>query len=47
MQLVQETDYGTPASTAGTMVTLTGLPALEPVAAEATRRLDAALSSLG
>ncbi len=31
----------------GTMVTLTGLPALEPVAAEATRRLDAALSSLG
>ena len=23
MQLVQETDYGTPASTAGTMVTLT------------------------
>ncbi|MFC7308848.1 DUF302 domain-containing protein [Streptomyces monticola] len=28
------------------MVTLTGLPALEPVAAEATRRLDAALASL-
>ncbi|HEX5569122.1 MAG TPA: DUF302 domain-containing protein [Streptomyces sp.] len=31
----------------GTMVTLTGLPALEPVAAEATRRLDAALAALG
>ncbi|MFE6778586.1 DUF302 domain-containing protein [Streptomyces sp. NPDC057702] len=30
----------------GTMVTLTGLPALEPVAAEATARLDAALNSL-
>ncbi|MEE1941328.1 DUF302 domain-containing protein [Streptomyces sp. TRM 70361] len=30
----------------GTMVTLTGLPALEPVAAEATRRLDAALAAL-
>ncbi|MFE0173646.1 DUF302 domain-containing protein [Streptomyces sp. NPDC059002] len=29
-----------------TMVVLTGLPALEPVAAEATRRLDAALASL-
>ncbi|MEU3447524.1 DUF302 domain-containing protein [Streptomyces thermolilacinus] len=29
-----------------TMVTLTGLPALEPVAAEATTRLDAALASL-
>ncbi|MDG4857856.1 DUF302 domain-containing protein [Streptomyces sp. T-3] len=29
-----------------TMVALTGLPALEPVAAEATRRLDAALGSL-
>lgn len=29
-----------------TMVTLTGLPALEPVAAEATRRLDAALDAL-
>ncbi|OEU99142.1 ABC transporter ATP-binding protein [Streptomyces qinglanensis] len=30
----------------GTMVTLTGLPALEPVASEATRRLDAALAAL-
>lgn len=30
----------------GTMVTLTGLPALEPVAAEVTRRLDAALAAL-
>ncbi|MGW3036697.1 DUF302 domain-containing protein [Streptomyces sp. NPDC001178] len=30
----------------GTMVTLTGLPALEPVAADATARLDAALGSL-
>jgi uncharacterized protein (DUF302 family) len=30
-----------------TMVTLTGLSALEPVAAEATARLDAALASLG
>ncbi|MFI9081201.1 DUF302 domain-containing protein [Streptomyces sioyaensis] len=30
----------------GTMVTLTGLPALEPVAADATRRLDAALAAL-
>jgi uncharacterized protein (DUF302 family) len=30
----------------GTMVTLTGLDALEPVAAEATDRLDAALKSL-
>jgi uncharacterized protein (DUF302 family) len=30
----------------GTMVTLTGLPALEPVAADATARLDAALASL-
>jgi uncharacterized protein (DUF302 family) len=30
-----------------TMVTLTGLPALRPVATEATRRLDAALESLG
>ncbi|MEV8527407.1 DUF302 domain-containing protein [Streptomyces sp. NPDC052000] len=29
-----------------TMVTLTGLAALEPVAAEATARLDAALSAL-
>jgi hypothetical protein len=29
-----------------TMVTLTGLPALEPVAADATARLDAALGSL-
>ncbi|MEV6792211.1 DUF302 domain-containing protein [Streptomyces sp. NPDC051320] len=29
-----------------TMVTLTGLPALESVAAEATARLDAALASL-
>lgn len=29
-----------------TMVTLTGLPALRPVAAEATARLDAALASL-
>ncbi|MGA5553457.1 DUF302 domain-containing protein [Streptomyces lavendulocolor] len=29
-----------------TMVTLTGLPALQPVAAEATARLDAALASL-
>ncbi|CAM5545020.1 MULTISPECIES: DUF302 domain-containing protein [Streptomyces] len=29
-----------------TMVTLTGLPALEPVADEATARLDAALASL-
>ncbi|MER6841088.1 DUF302 domain-containing protein [Streptomyces platensis] len=28
------------------MVTLTGLPALEPVADEATRRLDAALAAL-
>ncbi|MEU7312914.1 DUF302 domain-containing protein [Streptomyces sp. NPDC007083] len=30
----------------GTMVTLTGLPALQPVASEATRRLDAALAAL-
>ncbi|GHE49055.1 DUF302 domain-containing protein [Streptomyces griseoaurantiacus] len=30
----------------GTMVTLTGLPALEGVAADATARLDAALRSL-
>ncbi|MBX9427055.1 DUF302 domain-containing protein [Streptomyces lateritius] len=30
----------------GTMVTLTGLPALEPVATDATARLDAALGSL-
>lgn len=30
----------------GTMVTLTGLDTLEPVAADATARLDAALSSL-
>ncbi|MGW1013560.1 DUF302 domain-containing protein [Streptomyces termitum] len=30
----------------GTMVTLTGLAAMEPVAEEATRRLDAALASL-
>ncbi|MFI7244991.1 DUF302 domain-containing protein [Streptomyces qinglanensis] len=30
----------------GTMVTLTGLPALEPVASDATRRLDAALAAL-
>ncbi len=30
----------------GTMVTLTGIAAMEPVAEEATRRLDAALSSL-
>ncbi|KOT33163.1 ABC transporter ATP-binding protein [Streptomyces caelestis] len=30
----------------GTMVTLTGLPALEPVAADATARLDAALNAL-
>lgn len=30
----------------GTMVTLTGLPALEPIAAEALSRLDAALASL-
>ncbi|MGY5080898.1 DUF302 domain-containing protein [Streptomyces nigrescens] len=30
----------------GTTVTLTGLPALEPIAAEATRRLDAALAAL-
>ncbi|WP_069173977.1 DUF302 domain-containing protein [Streptomyces griseus] len=30
----------------GTMVTLTGLDALAPVAEEATRRLDAALASL-
>ncbi|MGY1456304.1 DUF302 domain-containing protein [Streptomyces sp. SS8] len=30
----------------GTMVTLTGLPAMEPVASEATRRLDAALAAL-
>ncbi|MFE5959016.1 DUF302 domain-containing protein [Streptomyces rubiginosohelvolus] len=30
----------------GTMVTLTGLPALEPVASDATARLDAALSAL-
>ncbi|MFP8940055.1 DUF302 domain-containing protein [Streptomyces fenghuangensis] len=30
----------------GTMVTLTGLPATEPVASEATRRLDAALAAL-
>ncbi|MFF4948798.1 DUF302 domain-containing protein [Streptomyces chattanoogensis] len=30
----------------GTMVTLTGLSALAPVAAEATRRLDAALVAL-
>ncbi|WP_156724906.1 DUF302 domain-containing protein [Streptomyces apocyni] len=29
-----------------TLVTLTGLPALEPIADEATRRLDAALASL-
>ncbi|KUN60380.1 ABC transporter ATP-binding protein [Streptomyces canus] len=29
-----------------TMVTLTGLPALQPVAQEATARLDAALASL-
>ncbi|MGW1195767.1 DUF302 domain-containing protein [Streptomyces sp. NPDC002536] len=29
-----------------TMVTLTGLPALRPVAADATARLDAALASL-
>ncbi|MFE9391883.1 DUF302 domain-containing protein [Streptomyces sp. NPDC006784] len=29
-----------------TMVTLTGLPALQPVASEATRRLDAALAAL-
>ncbi|WP_410539611.1 DUF302 domain-containing protein [Streptomyces sp. KL2] len=29
-----------------TMVTLTGLPAMEPVASEATRRLDAALTAL-
>ncbi|MFP8902885.1 MULTISPECIES: DUF302 domain-containing protein [Streptomyces] len=29
-----------------TMVTLTGLPAMEPVASEATRRLDAALAAL-
>ncbi|CAM5230630.1 MULTISPECIES: DUF302 domain-containing protein [Streptomyces] len=29
-----------------TMVTLTGLPALEPVAEEARRRLDAALAAL-
>ncbi|MFG2451694.1 DUF302 domain-containing protein [Streptomyces sp. NPDC048512] len=29
-----------------TMVTLTGLPALEPVATEATQRLDAALNAL-
>lgn len=31
----------------GTMVTLTGLDAMAPVAEEATRRLDAALASLG
>ncbi|MFG2142666.1 DUF302 domain-containing protein [Streptomyces sp. NPDC048696] len=30
----------------GTMVTLTGLPTLEPVATDATARLDAALRSL-
>jgi len=30
----------------GVMVTLSGLPALEPVAAEATTRLDAALTAL-
>ncbi|MEU9558190.1 DUF302 domain-containing protein [Streptomyces fumanus] len=30
----------------GTMVALTGLPALEPIAADATTRLDAALASL-
>ncbi|MCX4776824.1 DUF302 domain-containing protein [Streptomyces sp. NBC_01264] len=30
----------------GVMVTLTGLPALQPVADEAARRLDAALSTL-
>ncbi|GHB07662.1 DUF302 domain-containing protein [Streptomyces termitum] len=30
----------------GTMVSLTGLAAMEPVAREATRRLDAALASL-
>ncbi|MFP3986675.1 DUF302 domain-containing protein [Streptomyces sp. E11-3] len=30
----------------GTLVTLTELPALEPIAAEATRRLDAALATL-
>ncbi|MFK0238694.1 DUF302 domain-containing protein [Streptomyces vinaceus] len=30
----------------GVMVTLTGLPALQPVAEEATRRLDTALSTL-
>ncbi|MFR9798727.1 DUF302 domain-containing protein [Streptomyces sp. MS06] len=30
----------------GTMVTLTGVEAMAPVAAEATRRLDAALASL-
>ncbi|MFT2016527.1 DUF302 domain-containing protein [Streptomyces sp. 796.1] len=30
-----------------TMIALTGLPALGPVAAEATARLDAALASLG
>lgn len=31
----------------GTMVTLTGLATLQPMADEATRRLDAALSALG